>query len=139
MKWNDSEYRNLTSDIIKAYYKIYNTLGPGLLEKAYQRALGIELNKNHKVDYEKSFDVIYDEEVVSTYIPDLLIDNRVIIETKAVSKIDDIHKKQLIAQLRVSGVLVGFVMNFGNAEPEFQRSDNYFELKKRGLFKETAD
>lgn len=134
MKWDDSEYRALTSDIIKDYYKVYNTLGPGFLEKAYQRALEIELSKNYKVESEKGFDVLYEQELVSTYVPDLLVNDKVIIEVKAIDKINEGHKKQIIAQLRVSKILVGFVMNFGNSEPEFQRTDNYFELKKLGLF-----
>lgn len=56
MKWNDSEYREITSKIIKAFYKIHNKLGPGFLEKAYHNALFIELSKELKVNSEKELE-----------------------------------------------------------------------------------
>ena len=71
--------------IIKVYYKVYNTLGPGLLEKAYQKALEIELSKNHKVEYEKRFDVLYEQEIVSTYVPDLLVNGNLTADCPAVA------------------------------------------------------
>jgi len=73
MKWNDSEYRFVTDKIIKAFYKVHNQLGPGLLEQAYHKALFIELSKELKVNSEKEFPVIYETQEVSRYVPDLLV------------------------------------------------------------------
>ncbi|MDI6782821.1 MAG: GxxExxY protein [bacterium] len=134
MKWDDTSYRSLTESIIASFYKVYDTLGPGFLENAYHRALYLELRKKHSVELEKEYKVIYEGEPVSTYIPDLVIENKVIIEVKSTDGISDIHKAQLLAQLRVSGLLIGFLVNFAKKDLEFRRYDNYFELKQLGLF-----
>ena len=127
-------YQDITDKIIKAFYKIHDTLGPGFLEEAYHKALLIELNKQScKVDYEKAFPVIYEGSEVSRYIPDLLVDDKVIIELKTVKDLDENHKAQIISQLRVSRILIGFLVNFAKKELEFKRFDNFYELEKQGL------
>jgi len=135
MKWDDSEYRPLTEKIIKAFYKVHNTLGPGFLEKVYHNALLIELRKMElKADSEKKFPVPYDKQEVGEYFPDILVEEKVVVEVKASKGLDDNNKAQLIAQLRVTELLIGFLVNFGLAKLEFKRIDNYYELKKRGLW-----
>ena len=134
MKWDDSEYREITKRIIKAFYKVHDTLGPGFLEEAYHKALLIELRKQfHDVESEKSFPVLYDEQRVSEYVPDILVEHKVIIEVKAVKELNENHKAQIISQLRVSGILIGFLVNFARKELEFKRFDNFYEIEKRGL------
>jgi GxxExxY protein len=133
MKWDDSEYRVITDKIIKAFYKIHNQLGPGLLEQAYHNALFIELSKDLKVDSEKEFPVMYETQEVSKYIPDLLVENKIIVEAKTVKALNEDHKAQLISQLRVSKVLIGFLVNFAKEELEFKRFDNFYQIEKEGL------
>jgi GxxExxY protein len=134
MKWDDTSYRSLTESIIASFYKVYDTLGPGFLENAYHRALYLDLKKKHSVDIEKEYKVLYETQPVSIYIPDLVVENKVLIEVKAVDALTDEHKAQIIAQLRVSKLLIGFLANFAKKDLEFRRYDNYFELKQLGLF-----
>lgn len=133
MKWDDSEYRSITDKIIKAFYKVHKQLGPGLLEQAYHKALFIELSKDLKVNSEREFPVMYETQEVSRYIPDLLVEEKVIIEVKAVKELNEDHKAQLISQLRVSEILIGFLANFAKRELEFKRFDNFFQIDKEGL------
>ena len=134
MKWNDSSYREITDKIIKSFYKVHDALGPGFLEEAYHKALLIELKKYfNNVESEKSFPIIYENQEVGKYIPDILVENKIIIEIKAVNELDENHKAQIISQLRVSGILIGFLVNFAKKELDFRRFDNFYELEKQGL------
>jgi len=133
MKWDDSEYRIITDKVIKAFYKVHNQLGPGLLEQAYHKALFIELSKDLKVDTEKEFPVIYETHEVSRYVPDLLVEKKIIVEVKAAKELNEDHKAQLISQLRVSKILIGFLVNFAKKELEFKRFDNFYQIEKEGL------
>jgi len=137
MKWDDSEYRLLTEKIIKAFYNVHNKLGPGFLEKAYHNALLVEFAKmGLHADSEKQFPVKYDDTIVADYVPDIVVEDKIIVETKTVKALDDNNKAQLISQLRSCGILIGFLANFALAKMDFKRIDNYYELKKRGLWKE---
>ncbi len=133
MKWDDSKYRPITDKIIKSFYKVHDSLGPGLLEKAYHNALLIELSKYFKVDSEKEFPVIYETQKVSKYVPDLLIEHKIIVEVKVVQGFCEDHKAQIISQLRVSKILIGFLVNFSKKEVKFKRFDNFYEIEKSGL------
>ncbi len=134
MQWDDSKYREKTKKIIECFYRVHKILGPGLLEKAYHNALIIELKKHFKsVESEKHFDVWYDDCIVSTYRPDILIDEEIIVETKALKELTNDNIAQIISQLRVTKILIGFLVNFSRKELEFKRLDNFFELKKLGL------
>jgi len=104
-----------------------------LLERAYHKALFIELSKDLRVDSEKEFPVMYETQEVSRYVPDLLIEERVIVEVKAVKELNDDHKAQLISQLRASKILIGFLVNFAKKELEFKRFDNFYQIEKEGL------
>lgn len=75
----------------------------------------------------------YEREKVSEYIPDIVVEGKVIIEVKAVKDIDENHKAQIISQLRVSQVLIGFLVNFAKKDLEFKRFDNFYEIEKQGL------
>ncbi|MCK4667615.1 GxxExxY protein [Candidatus Dependentiae bacterium] len=134
MKWDDSEYRDLNEKIIRCFYNVHDTLGPGLSEKAYHRALLIELKKHFKkVESEQEFPIYYDKVEVARFIPDIIVEKKTIIEIKAVSELNENHQAQLITQLRVSEVLIGFLINFANKKLKFMRLDNFFEIEKRNL------
>ncbi len=137
LHWDDSEYRPMTEKIIKAFFRVHDALGPGLLEKAYQNALAVELRKHFEVETEKRFPVMYEDVQVAEYVADLAVERCVLIETKAVKQLDETNKAQLIAQLRASGLLIGFLVNFAKAKLEFKRYDNFHKLKRMGLWKET--
>ena len=79
----DYLYNELTSDIIQAFYKVYNTLGYGFLEKVYENALEIELmSSGFNVEKQKAINVYYDSKLVGEYFADLVVNGKVIIELK---------------------------------------------------------
>ena len=134
MKWDDSAYRPTTDKVIKAFYRVHDALGPGFLEEAYKAALYVELKKSFSnVVREKAYPVLYDGNEVSKYIPDIVVDDQVIIEVKAVKALAENHKAQIISQLRVTGILIGFLANFADTELEFKRFDNFYEIERCGL------
>jgi GxxExxY protein len=115
------KHQQLTEQIIKAYFKVYNTLGYGFLEKVYQNALQIELeNRGHRVVPQAPIQVFYEGRVVGEYFADLLVEGLVILELKAVMALLADHGTQLINYLKASRLEVGLLMNFG-PKPEFQR------------------
>jgi len=108
------KYQELTENIIKAAYTVHNTLGYGFLEKVYQNALVIELAKRGiKADSEKPIKVFYEGQIVGDYLCDLIVDDKVILELKAVKELNDIHEVQLVNYLKATGVEVGLLINFG--------------------------
>jgi GxxExxY protein len=108
------KYQELTENIIKAAYTVHNTLGYGFLEKVYQNALVIELAKRGiKADGEKPIKVFYEGQIVGDYVCDLIVDDKVILELKAVKELNDIHEVQLVNYLKATGVEVGLLINFG--------------------------
>ena len=124
-------HQELTKSIIGIYYNVYNELGFGFLEKVYHKALLIELRKNgYKIDSEKKVNVYYKNEVVGEYIPDVIIDEAVIVELKCVEYLTDIHENQLLNYLKATDCEVGLILNFGK-DPQFIRKIFTNDLKKR--------
>ena len=107
-------HHNLTSHIIAAAIEVHRRLGPGLLESAYEACLAYELRiRGIKVLTQVGLPVIYDEvELDVGYRIDLLIEDTVIIELKAVEKVIPLHEAQLISYLKLSGKRIGLLMNF---------------------------
>ena len=115
-------YKKLTGEIIEAAYEVHNTLGCGLLEKVYENSLAWELElRGRKVSSQKEFKVIYRKKEVGLYYADLVVDDKVIVEVKAVEKIDDIHRAQLLNYLRISGLRVGLIINFAKPKLKYER------------------
>lgn len=114
----DSE---LTDKIIKAFYKVYNTLGYGFLEKVYENALLIELRRNGlEAMPQYAVDVYYEEERVGIYFADILVEQKVIIELKACEEMSSAHEAQLTNYLRATPIEVGLLLNFGK-KPQLKR------------------
>jgi GxxExxY protein len=115
------KHENITERIIAAFYKVYNVLGWGFLEKVYQGAMEIELRK-HGLNIKplQKIDVFYEGICVGEYIADFLVEDCVIIELKAAEAIAPAHEAQLINYLKASGIDVGLVLNFG-PKPQFRR------------------
>lgn len=114
-------HENITKKIIEAYYKVYNSLGYGLLEKVYENALKIELKRaNLKVDQQKNVKVFYNEFEVGDYFADLIVEDLVIVELKAAESLCEEHEAQLINYLKATNLEVGLLLNFGK-KAEFKR------------------
>ena len=114
-------HQEITEKIIKAYYKVYNTLGYGFLEKVYQKALLIELKKSGlECLAEVPIKVYYDSYNVGDYKADIIVDNCVIIENKASESLCEENEYQLINYLKATNIEIGLLLNFGK-KPEFKR------------------
>ena len=123
-------HSNITEKIIKAFYKVYNTLGYGFLEKVYENALAHELRKSGlHVVRQKPVKVYYDELVVGEYFADLFVENAVIVELKAADALHEVYEAQLLNYLKATEAEVGLLLNFG-PEPEFKRKV-FTKSKKR--------
>ena len=106
-------HQELTKSIIGIYYNVYNELGFGFLEKVYHKSLLIELKRNgYKIDSEKKVNVYYKNEIVGEYIPDIIINDSVIVELKCVEYLTDIHENQLLNYLKATDCEVGLILNF---------------------------
>lgn len=115
-------YSDLTEKIIKAALKVHKQLGPGFVEKLYQRALEIELsNNNIKTEREKLLKLIYEGINIGTDKVDFAVEGKVLVELKAVSDLSDIHRAQLISYLKASGLRVGLLMNFAQIRLQIKR------------------
>ena len=114
-------HKDLTDLIIQAFYKVYNELGYGFLEKVYEKALIIELKKiGLLIEQQVKIKVFYDETQVGFYLADLLVESSVIVEIKAAESLGYEHECQLINYLKASNVEVGLLLNFGK-KPTFKR------------------
>jgi GxxExxY protein len=114
-------FKDLTSRIISGFYKVYNTLGFGFLEKVYENALKIELEKmGFIVERQKSINVYYDEILVGEYYADLIVDGKIILELKAAESLIEEHELQLINYLKATEMEIGLLLNFGK-RPEIRR------------------
>jgi len=111
----------ITSAIIAAYYDVYNTLGYGFLEKVYENALILELQKHRlTMKQQMPIKVYYEGQVVGEYFADLLVNDLIILELKTVEQIAIAHEAQLINYLKATNLEVGLVLNFG-PKAEFKR------------------
>jgi GxxExxY protein len=109
------EINDLTHKIIGCAYKVHNALGPGFLEKVYENALRIELNKlGIDTRQQGKLPVWYEGHAVGVFYPDLWIDGQLIIEIKAVQNLVTEHETQLIHYLTATGIDNGLLINFGS-------------------------
>ena len=115
------KHKELTDKIIQAFYCVYNELGFGFLENVYQNALYFELlNKDLKVEPQKAIDVYYQTQLVGKYKADLIVNDLIILELKAVDYLIEEHELQLINYLKATDKEVGLLLNFG-MKPEIRR------------------
>jgi GxxExxY protein len=113
MTENDISYK-----IRGSIFKVYNELGPGLLESAYESVLAYELKKEKlKTEVQVSLPLYYDEIKMDVgYRIDILVENKVIIEIKSVENLLEVHHKQLITYLKLSNLKLGLLVNFNTAD-----------------------
>ncbi|NDP21293.1 MAG: GxxExxY protein [Paludibacter sp.] len=107
-------HQELVDTILKQFYRVYNDLGYGFLERVYQNALYYALvNEGLKCEIEKPIKVYHDGHVVGDYRADLLVEDCVIVELKACEELNTAHKAQLINYLKATEIEVGYLLNFG--------------------------
>ena len=112
----------LSKIVIGAAMQVLNTLKPGLDEKLYERAFVIELAKrNIHCEQQKSFEVHYESEFIGTLIPDLIIEDHLIVDTKVVTAFNDSHLAQMLGYLNITGLDTGLLLNFKFAKLGIKR------------------
>ncbi len=121
------EIDQVTETIIGCAFDVSNTLGVGFLEKVYENALahdvrktGMDAKQQHRIQ------VHYDNIVVGEYVADLLVENCVLVEIKAVRKLDDIHMAQCLNYLKATNLKVCLLINFGTKRVQTKRIVNNF-------------
>jgi GxxExxY protein len=113
--------RELVDIILKHFYRIYNELGYGFLERVYQNALYFALlDEGLKCEAEKPIKVYFDRRVVGEYRADILVENCIILELKATEEFNSSFDSQLINYLKATDIEVGYVLNFGK-RPKYSR------------------
>jgi GxxExxY protein len=115
-------HQELSESIIGAAMTVLNKLKPGLDEKLYERALVIELRKRgHEVQQQRHFDVFYDDQLIGTLAPDLIVDGLVIADPKVVSCFNDNHFAQMLGYLNITDLKLALLLNFKNARLGWKR------------------
>jgi len=117
----------ITERIIGCAYEVANGLGCGFLEKVYENALRVDLQRaGFSVLQQHPIPVLWRGEVVGDYYADLLVEGSVIIELKAVKSFDDIHMAQCLNYLKATGIKVCLLINFAKSQIEVKRIVNRF-------------
>jgi GxxExxY protein len=121
MNTDNYKHSEITEKIIKAFFKVYNTLGYGFLEKVYENALFIELvSMGLHCEPQKPIKVYYNGKIVGKYFADMVVNGCVIIEMKAAETLCEEHEFQLINYLKATDIEIGLLLNFGK-KLEFKR------------------
>jgi GxxExxY protein len=114
-------FENTTRRIIGAFSEVYNHMGPGFLEKVYENAMLIELKaRGLQANAQHPIKVMYKAHPVGEYLADLVVEEKVICEIKAMRSLRPEHEAQLIHYLKATGIKVGLLLNFG-PKPEIMR------------------
>ena len=114
-------HEDLTEKIIKAFFTVYNTLGYGFLEKVYENALIIELQKmGLQTAQQETINVLYNGHIVGEYFADIIVNDLVIVEVKAAEGLREEHRNQLLNYLKAIDKEIGLLLNFGKI-PEVKR------------------
>jgi GxxExxY protein len=114
-------HKDITNAVIKAFYKVYNQLGYGFLEKVYENAMMIELKKmGLHCQKQRPIKVYYLGEEIGDYFADIVVEDIIILELKAAESLCEDHEYQLINYLKATDIEVGLLFNFGK-KPEFKR------------------
>ena len=119
---NDGLHAELTERIIGSAMEVHRELRNGLDEKLYENALCIEFaDQGIFFDQQKRYTVFYKERPIGNLIPDLIIENSVIVDAKVVEAFNDAHISQMIGYLKITGLRVGLLLNFKHASLKIKR------------------
>ncbi len=132
--YQDFKYKELTEKIIKIFYRVYNKLGYGFLEKVYENAMMIELRKvSIPAVAQSAIKVFYEGEIIGEYLADILIENKVMVEIKASKSLVEDNEAQLLNYLKATDIEVGLLLNFG-PQPEVRR--RAFDNSRKMIFED---
>jgi GxxExxY protein len=122
----------LTEKIIACAFKVHKALGQGFSERVYENAMRVELvRQSLKVRQQVAIQVYYEGEVVGEFVPDLWVDERVLVELKAVLSLQKEHEVQLVNYLTATKVDTGLLINFGPSV-EIKRKFRTYKPKAKG-------
>lgn len=116
------EEKELVFQIVGCSLEVLNELGHGLREKTYERALCVEF-RLQKINYSQQavFPVIYKGEKVDDYIPDLIVEDRVVVDTKTIDAIGNVEIGKMLNYLQITGLKVGLLINFKYSKLQWKR------------------
>ncbi len=119
--FEEFKYKELTERIIKIFYRVYNKLGYGFLEKVYENAMMKELKRENIIAVSQSaIKVVYEDEIIGEYFADILVDNKVIVEIKVAKSLAIENEAQLLNYLKATDIEIGLLLNYG-PKPDFRR------------------
>lgn len=114
--------KRILERVIGCAYTVGNELGPGFLERVYEKALCVEMIRNGlEVERQKQLNVTYKGEVVGKYFADILVENCLLLEVKAVARLSPENKAQVINYLKATDLTVSLLINFGTPRTEIKR------------------
>lgn len=123
------KYKETSSKILEAFYKVYNVFGYGFLEKIYERALMIELKKlGLKCKNQQAINVYYEEEVIGNYIADIIVEDKILLELKSIKSLSIQDECQILNYLSCTELEVGLLLNFG---PKPQAKRKVFDNERK--------
>ena len=129
----EGKHAELSEKIVNTFYKTHFELGYGFSEKIYQKAYGIALREiGLNVEEQKVIRVYFHNQLVGEYAADMVVNDLIVLELKAVSQILDEHQAQLLSYLKATQYEVGYVLNFSMA-PKFKRL--IFDNERKGSMK----
>ena len=115
-------HKDLSYKVIELALEVHNELGCGFLEKVYENALMILLDKEGvPAKQQAPANVYFQGKAVGQYFADILVDDKVILELKTVDAISDVHKAQVLNYLRATGLKLGLILNFAKPRLEYKR------------------
>ncbi|NCC53263.1 MAG: GxxExxY protein [Spartobacteria bacterium] len=124
-------HKKLTEDIIGAAMEVLNVLKPGLDEKLYENALVIELReRGHEVEQQKRFPVTFKGHLIGTLVPDMIVDNTVVVDPKVVVAFNDTHLLQMIGYLAKTELDLALLLNFKFAKLKWKRVIRTHEMEQ---------
>ena len=122
MAEKDLIHNELTRTIIGTAMEVHSNLGPGFLESVYEEALAIELNlQNVPYERQKAIPVMYKGEKAKDFFCDFLVDEKVLVELKALKAITGVEEAQILNYLKATGLEVGLLINFGEQSLRYKR------------------
>ena len=121
----ENNINKLSNKIIGCAIKVHKALGPGFTEKIYNRALAYELEKNKiKLIQEKAINIRYDNVLMGQHRLDIMVENEIIVEIKAVYEINNFHLAQILSYLKATGKKLGLILNFSRSVLQIKRVVN---------------
>lgn len=115
-------HKELSDRVIGVLFDVHNSLGPGLLESAYEGACVIAFrHRGLSVERQAVYPLYFEGELAGAYVADMVVEGKLILELKAVQALNTVMEAQLLNYLRLSGISVGYLVNFRNERVEWKR------------------